>query len=105
MATMAPFLAALIIEKQMASGASCGPRLVLCDHHTAIRAPGARLAAPFAGHPEVNAVLTFHEILKRLTYAKSCCMITPRDAGNDIQTSSKPLSASIIMDCTQVHTA
>ena len=70
-----------------------------------ILAPFALLAAPFAGPPEVNAVLTFHEILKRLTYAKPCCMVTPRDAGNDIQTSNKPLGASTIMDCTQVHTA
>ena len=69
------------------------------------RAPFALLAAPFAGPPEVNAVLTFHEILKRLTYSKPCCMVTPRDTGNDIQTSSKPLGASTIMDCTQVHTA
>ena len=67
--------------------------------------PFAPLAASFAGPPEVNTVLTFHEILKRLTYAKPCCMVTPRDTGNDIQTSNKPLGASTIMDCTQVHTA
>ena len=47
-------------------------------------------------------MLTFHEILKRLTYAKPCCVVTPRDAVNDIQTSNKPLGASTIMDCTQV---
>ena len=70
-----------------------------------VRAPFALLAAPFAGTPEVSTVLTFHEILKFLTYAKPCCMVTPRDAGNDIQTNSKPLGASTIMDCTQVHTA
>ena len=73
-----------------------------------VRAPFALLAAPFAGvgpSLEVNAVLTFHEILKRLTYAKPCCMVTPRDAGNGIQSSNKPLGASTIMDCTQVHTA
>ena len=70
-----------------------------------IRAPFALLAAPFAGPPEVNAVLTFHKILKRSTYAKPCCMVTPRGAGSDVQTNSKPLGASTIMDCTQVHTA
>ena len=32
-------------------------------------------------------------------------MVTLRDTGNDIQTSNKPLGASTIMDCTQVHTA
>ena len=71
-----------------------------------VRAPFALLGPRSRAHtPEVSAVLTFHEILKRLSYAKPCCMITPRDTGNDIQTSNQPLGASTIMDCTQVHTA
>ena len=69
-----------------------------------VRAPFALLAAPFAGPPEVNTVLTFHETLKRLTHAKPCCVVTPRSVKNHIQANSKPLGASTIMDCTQVHT-
>ena len=48
---------------------------------------------------------TFGVISKRLIYAKPSCMVTPKSTFNDIQANSKPLGASTIMDCTQVHTA
>ena len=44
-------------------------------------------------------------INKRLIYAKPGCVATPRSAGNAFQANSKPLGASTVMDCTQVHTA
>ena len=44
-------------------------------------------------------------INKRLIYAKPSFVVTPKSAFNDFQANSKPLGASTIMDCTQVHTA
>ena len=44
-------------------------------------------------------------ISKRLIYANSSYVVTPRSACNDFQANSKSLGTSTIMDCTQVHTA
>ena len=48
---------------------------------------------------------TFDMINKRLIYAKPSCVVTPKSACNDIQANCKPLGASTIVDCTQMHTA